>query len=182
MTESREKTVVESAEVPAAENSFALLSAGVAREASTEGSGPGTVAVLTKEDTGLRGTSDTAVRPAPSAVTDPDQQARVIEQSVRDPLNRLIEELNLCRRYHEATFPNKTVDRLIFVGGEARQRSLCAHVAREMGLAAQVGDPLVRMGRISDVGIESGIDRRQPQPNWSVAIGLSIGPGNEQPK
>ena len=46
-----------------------------------------------------------------------------------------------------------------------------------MGLAAQVGDPLVRMGRISDVGIESGIDRRQPQPNWSVAIGLSIGPG-----
>jgi len=106
----------------------------------------------------------------------------VIEQSVRDPLNRLIEELNLCRRYHEATFPNKVVDRLIFVGGEARQRSLCAHVAREMGLAAQVGDPLVRMGRISDVGIESGIDRRQPQPNWSVAVGLSIGPGNEQPK
>ena len=27
------------------------------------------------------------------------------------------------------------------------------------------------------IGIESGIDRRQPQPDWSVAIGLSIGPG-----
>ena len=56
------------------------------------------------------------------------------------------------------------MDRLIFIGGEARQRGLCQHVAREMGLAAQVGDPLVRMGRISEVGIESGIDRRQPQP------------------
>ena len=187
MTESREKRIVESAEVPAQENSFALLSAGVAREGSVSVQTPSlryseAADKLAKGDAGLPSTSDTAVRPAPSAVTDPDQQARIIEQSVRDPLNRLIEELNLCRRYHEATFPNKTVDRLIFIGGEARQRSLCAHVAREMGLAAQVGDPLVRMGRISDVGIESGIDRRQPQPNWSVAIGLSIGPGTEAAK
>ena len=48
-----------------------------------------------------------------------------------------------------------------------------------MGLAAQVGDPLVRMGRISEIGIESGIDRRQPQPGWAVAIGLSMGPATD---
>lgn len=103
-------------------------------------------------------------------------EARAIEQACREPLNRLVEELNSCREYYEATFPSKPVDRLIFVGGEARQRSLCQHIARQMSLAAQVGDPLVRMGRISDVGIESGIDRRQPQPGWAVAIGLSLGP------
>jgi Tfp pilus assembly PilM family ATPase len=68
------------------------------------------------------------------------------------------------------------VQRLIFVGGEANQRSLCQHIARELGVAAQVGDPLVRMGKSSDVGIESGIDRRAPQPAWSIAIGLSMGP------
>jgi hypothetical protein len=51
-----------------------------------------------------------------------------------------------------------------------------------MGLAAQVGDPLVRMGRISEIGIESGIDRRQPQPGWAVAIGLSMGPGPGEAK
>jgi hypothetical protein len=34
------------------------------------------------------------------------------------------------------------------------------------------------MGRTSEVGPESGIDRRQPQPNWAVAIGLSLGPIN----
>ena len=45
-----------------------------------------------------------------------------------------------------------------------------------MGIAAQVGDPLVRMGRISEVGVESGLDRRLPQPSWAVAIGLSMGP------
>ena len=64
----------------------------------------------------------------------------------------------------------------MFVGGEARHRNLCQQIARQMSLAAQVGDPLVRMGRTSDVGVESGIDRRQPQPSWAVALGLSMGP------
>jgi hypothetical protein len=41
---------------------------------------------------------------------------------------------------------------------------------------------MVRMGRISQIGIESGIDRRQPQPTWAVAIGLSMGPPVAGPK
>jgi hypothetical protein len=89
---------------------------------------------------------------------------------------KLVGELDLCRRYHEATFPSHPIDRLVFIGGESRHRSLCQSIARELGLAAQLGDPLVRMARVSDVGIESGIDRRQPQPGWTVAIGLSLGP------
>jgi hypothetical protein len=48
-------------------------------------------------------------------------------------------------------------------------------IAKQMQLAAQVGDPLVRVGKNSDVGVEAGIDRRQPQPGWAVAIGLSMG-------
>jgi len=109
-------------------------------------------------------------------------QLEHVEQACREPVLRLIEELELCRRYYEATFPNHPVDRLVFVGGEARQRVLCQTIAQEMGLAAQIGDPMVRMGRISEVGIESGIDRRQPQPGWSIAIGLSMGPaaGSEE--
>jgi hypothetical protein len=38
------------------------------------------------------------------------------------------------------------------------------------------------MGRISDISIDSGIDRRQPQPNWAVAIGLSLGPNKSASK
>lgn len=166
--EARERTMIESEEIPATENSFALLGAVVKGAGAMKDSSSGDAS----EDRGLRHTSDTG-----ACVAHSQDHSRVIEQSIREPLNRLIEELTLCRRYHEATFPNKPVDRLVFIGGEARQRTLCAHIAREMGLAAQVGDPIVRMGRTSDVGIESGIDRRQPQPNWSVAIGLSIGPG-----
>ena len=104
------------------------------------------------------------------------ERARMVDQACREPLGKLIEELDLCRRYHESTFSTKPIDRLVFVGGEARHRSLCQQIARQMSLAAQVGDPLVRMGRTSDVGVESGIDRRQPQPSWAVAIGLSMGP------
>ncbi|HEY7115566.1 MAG TPA: pilus assembly protein PilM [Tepidisphaeraceae bacterium] len=122
-------------------------------------------------------------RPAPASKavkgklpSDPAEQAVLVEEALHEPLARLIDELGLCRRYHEATFQNKPVEKLVFVGGEAKQRRLCQHVAREMQLAAQVGDPLVRMGRISEIGIESGIDRRQPQPGWATAIGLSLGP------
>jgi len=109
-------------------------------------------------------------------------KARQVEQCLREPLAKLTEELDLCRRYHETTFHSKPLDRLVFIGGEARHRNICMYVARSMSLAAQVGDPLVRMGRTSDVGVESGIDRRQPQPSWSVALGLSMGPvGPEKP-
>jgi len=118
-------------------------------------------------------------RPA-LAAADAAQQAKV-EQACAEPLAKLVEELEGCRRYYEATFPNKPIDRLVFVGGEARQRALCQNVARELGLAAQVGDPLVRMGRTSELGVESGIDRRQPQPGWAVAIGLSMGPTDKAP-
>ena len=65
---------------------------------------------------------------------------------------------------------------MIFVGGEARQTWICQSVAREMMLSAQLGDPLVRMGKTSEIGVESGIDCKQPQPAWAVAIGLSMGP------
>lgn len=116
----------------------------------------------------------------PSAPLDAVEQAHRAEIACRELLNKLVTELELCRRYYEATFANKPVDRLVFVGGEARHRSLCQTIAQELGIAAQVGDPLARMGKTTEVGIESGIDRRQQQPNWAVAIGLSLGPAKSE--
>jgi hypothetical protein len=146
---------------PAEEDSFALLSNATKRE--------------DERAAGL--SSPQAAEPA--RITTPAPNINVderIEAAMVQPLKSLIEELTLCRRYYESTFPSRPVDRLIFIGGEARQRSLCLHIAREMQLAAQIGDPMVRMNKISDIGMESGIDRRQPQPGWAVAIGLSMGP------
>lgn len=108
----------------------------------------------------------------------PAAQMQAAEDACREPLARLTEELDLCRRYYEATFPSKPVDRLVFVGGEARQRALCQRIAQELGIAAQVGDPLVRLARAPELAaaVDDGIDRTQPQPAWAVAIGLSLGP------
>jgi len=148
------------------DNSFALLGAGLAAAEKRAGAGTA-VAPAAK--------AAAAGRPRGATMTVEEELARV-DVACQEPLAKLIDELDLCRRYYEATFPQKPVDRLIFIGGEARNRALCQRIAQQMGLAAQVGDPLVRMGRTTDVGVESGIDRRQPQPGWTVAIGLSLGP------
>jgi len=159
----------------AAGEGFALLNASLAaanKEQHIAGGGIATVAVATAPPPAM------AKPPKGKLPTDPAEQTVLVEEAIHEPLVRLVDELGLCRRYHETTFQSKPVEKLIFVGGEAKQRRLCQHVAREMSLAAQVGDPLVRMGRISEIGIESGIDRRQPQPGWATAIGLSLGPVN----
>ena len=148
-------------------NSFALLGAGLSA-AAKQNSPPAAPVV-----------PDIAVERRVDLVTAPlhtDGESARVEEACREPLARLVEELGLCRRYYESCFPNSPVDRLVFVGGEARQTSLCQGIAREMMLSAQVGDPIVRLGKTTDIGIESGIDRTQPQPSWAVAIGLSMGP------
>ncbi|HEX8340174.1 MAG TPA: pilus assembly protein PilM [Tepidisphaeraceae bacterium] len=113
---------------------------------------------------------------APVLPTGQDEQDRQAEAAVAPVIARLCDELNLCRRYHEATFTQQPVDRVIFVGGEARQRPMCQRIAQELGVAAQLGDPLVRMSKTTLIGVESGIDLSQPQPSWAVAVGLSMGP------
>ncbi len=122
-----------------------------------------------------------AAKKAGRLPVDPIAQQQLVEEACREPLGQLSAELDLCRRYYESTFPSKPVDRLIFVGGEAKHRSVCQSIAHDVGLPAQVGDPLVRMGRTTSIGIESGIDRRQAQPGWAVAIGLSLGPTETSP-
>jgi type IV pilus assembly protein PilM len=114
-----------------------------------------------------------------AAADDVLAQRRDIENACTPLLEKLVEELDLCRRYYEATFPNKPVDRMVFIGGEARHRWLCQRIARGLGLAAQLGDPMCRMSRSCLLGTETGIDRRLPQPGWAVAIGLSMGPAAE---
>ena len=153
------------------ENSFALLS-------SVRSEAPGPQRFPVGNPPPQPAARPTVAEEPAQAGFDPEfaRQAREVEQGCREPLNRLVEELELCRRYYEMTFQDRPIGRLVFIGGEARQKSLCQHIAKAMGLAAQVGDPLARLARGADLGIESGIDRRQPQPGWAVAVGLSMGP------
>jgi type IV pilus assembly protein PilM len=91
------------------------------------------------------------------------------------PVGRLADELLQCLRYYESVFHNHAIERAIFVGGQAYDKRLCQTIAQRLNVPAQIGDPLLRVGRVGAVGLDIGLDRRDPQPNWAVAVGLSIG-------
>jgi type IV pilus assembly protein PilM len=114
------------------------------------------------------------VRPA-SHDGEIDHQRQAVHSACRPWERTLVGELEKFRDRFGQKFPGCPIDRLVFVGGEADNRGLCRSIAQAMGLAGLIGDSMLRMGRSSEIGIESGIDRREPQPAWSVAVGLALG-------
>jgi type IV pilus assembly protein PilM len=104
------------------------------------------------------------------------ENSELVDSALRLAIEKLAGELDRCRNEHESLFPNLKVQRLIFVGGEARLEGLCEQISDQLKIPGQTGDSLCRMVRNSRIGIESAIDRRHPQPAWAAAIGLTIGP------
>jgi type IV pilus assembly protein PilM len=106
----------------------------------------------------------------------PGENSDRVDAACTQGFEKLANELDQCRNEHESLFPNLKVQRLIFVGGEARLETMCGQISERLKVPGQTGDSLCRMVRNSRIGIESAIDRRHPQPAWAAAIGLSIGP------
>lgn len=84
-------------------------------------------------------------------------------------------ELTNCLRYYDTVFHNQPVERMIFLGGQAHDKRLCQIIAQRLALPARIGDPLARVGRNEGAGMDIGLDRRNVQPAWAVAVGLSLG-------
>ncbi len=91
------------------------------------------------------------------------------------PLEDLGEELHTCMRYYESVFRGRTIERVIFLGGQAYDKRLCQMLAQRLNVPAQIGDPLLRVKRAEVATAHDCLSRREPQPDWAVAIGLSIG-------
>lgn len=88
-----------------------------------------------------------------------------------EAIESLGHELAMCIRYYQSTFPEKPLERAIFIGGEARRTDLCQSIARMLRLPAQLGDPLARLGGLDRSGLPAG-----PHPGWAVACGLCAAP------
>jgi len=95
-----------------------------------------------------------------------------------DILDCLLDELKLCVRYHHSTFPDRAIEKLIFLGGESRHADICQKIARTLRIGAQRGDPLARLVRINQSTPAEGVDIRQPQPGWAVPMGLCLSEAN----
>lgn len=93
-------------------------------------------------------------------------------------LEALIDELQLCLGYHASIRPDHPVEKLVFLGGEARQTALCKRIAAALRLPAQLGDPMARAAREHTAKPPVGVDLRQPQPAWAVPLGLCRLPAN----
>ncbi len=97
------------------------------------------------------------------------------QADLSEPLDTLKDEIAACLRYYESLFPSRRVDRVVFLGGEARHRALCQYLAKALRVAGQVADPMARIGR---TGREPsmGVDFHQPQPGWAVVLGACLSP------
>lgn len=89
-------------------------------------------------------------------------------------LESLADELSMCSRYHAACFPGKPIDRVVFLGGEARQIGLCQFLAEALHSPAKSGDPLARLlGPTPPTGLP---DPQATHPAWAVVCGLASAP------
>lgn len=105
----------------------------------------------------------------------PTEAGEELYRMLCEPLDALADQLMQCIHYYESVFRNQSIERAIFLGGWAYDKRLCQAVAQRLNLPAQIGDPLVRCGRVEGAGLGIGLDRREPQPDWAVAVGLSMG-------
>jgi type IV pilus assembly protein PilM len=146
------------------ESGFALLAAG-----------------LRKSETRATATLDDRRQgqPAPGLSEDLTQHSRREFQGPRINLGETVEmltdEIAGCLRYHEAVFPERRVNRAIFMGGESRHLGLAQHIARTLRLPAQVADPMAGVARTGKEATP-GVDFRQPQPGWAMVLGLCMSP------
>ena len=123
--------------------------------------------VKTLNETATSTESATAATTAPAAGADGDEMVEA-----------LIDELQLCVGYHNSIFPDRAIDKAIFLGGEARQTETCQRIARALQLPAQRADPLARLVRPRGAGKPNGTDLRSAQPGWAVPLGLCLLPTN----
>lgn len=88
---------------------------------------------------------------------------------------RLISEIDACGRYFESSQDENKIERLVLFSDKNINRTICdkiADFARSRQIPAQIGDVLAAVGVRENKN--PVIDRRGPQPNWSMAFGLSL--------
>jgi type IV pilus assembly protein PilM len=105
----------------------------------------------------------------------PQEAQHNLNVDLSEPMDTIADELSMSIRYHRALFPRRPIDRVIFLGGEARQPWLCQHVIHVLSLPAQMGDPLARLRRDDSIK-PAGFSLDEAQPGWAVPYGLCTAP------
>ena len=99
-------------------------------------------------------------------------------------VTRLVMELTACKRQFGLMYRSARIERLIFLSGQNVAKDVCATIAKQLEMPAQMGDCLAAvevsksglLGRDNAGGSETGkrIDRRNSNVNWTISFGLSL--------
>jgi Tfp pilus assembly PilM family ATPase len=94
------------------------------------------------------------------------QEALDAYNAVWPSLSHITDEIESCMRYYGSLARGARIERLVFVGPEAKDRALARVIGSHLSIAADVGDPLkVVMGPAAQGTAE---------PEMAVAVGLSL--------
>ena len=63
---------------------------------------------------------------------------------------------------------------IVFVGGGAKDASLCKELSEGAGLPGQAGDPLALLAEDTRFGEHSDLVDDESNCDWAVAVGLSL--------
>ncbi len=97
--------------------------------------------------------------------------------ALREQIDALADDLSMCMRYHTALFPSRPLDRVVFLGGEARGVGLCQQLAAALRLPAKAGDPIARL--LVNGAAPAGLpEAGSSHPGWAVVCGLASAPND----
>jgi type IV pilus assembly protein PilM len=85
--------------------------------------------------------------------------------------SRLVMELSSVKQNFASVYKKASLDRLVFISGNAVERDVYTNIARQLQLPAQIGDCLSAV-QVKSSGLE--IERRNCQFSWAASFGLSI--------
>ena len=109
----------------------------------------------------------------------PPGHIEVAENSASDrpaacaAMQSLLDEISLSTGYLESLYPDRAIQRIVFVGGEARMADACELISTALGIPAQIASPT---STLDPKGASDDTDFTVPQPGWSVAVGLCVSP------
>jgi type IV pilus assembly protein PilM len=102
-----------------------------------------------------------------------DEKVLRAECACRQVLHRLLDELDLCFRYHAVTFIGQEIEQIIVTGGDPASQWLCREMSSALGLPVRPADPLAEMDT-DDCAPPAGSDSCSAPGAWTIAIGLSL--------
>ncbi len=99
-----------------------------------------------------------------------EEIARGVSESIRPVLERLVNELGMCVRYHSVTFRGQSLAKAVLGGGEACE-TVQGWIAERLNLPCELGEPL-RDLEVPGLGGRSG--------QWDIVAGLALRDAGQQ--